>query len=216
MTVIYSMYSRRILFESDADLRGANLRCADLRDADLHDADLRDADLHGANLRGANLRGANLHGANLRVADLRGANLRGADLHDADLRDADLRDADLRVADLRGANLRGAEGVSLSCPEIGSFIGFKKCRGDFIATIRITESSLRSSATGRKCRASEVEVLDIDKNGVHANEAFSTFNHFFQYKVGETISVNDFNENRWNECAPGIHFFITRKEAEEY
>jgi hypothetical protein len=25
-----------------------------------------------------------------------------------------------------------------------------------------------------------------------------------------------FDENRWNECSHGIHFFITRKEAEDY
>lgn len=28
--------------------------------------------------------------------------------------------------------------------------------------------------------------------------------------------VADFDENRWNECAPGIHFFITRDEAVRY
>ena len=25
-----------------------------------------------------------------------------------------------------------------------------------------------------------------------------------------------FDTNRWNECAPGIHFFITRQEAVNY
>lgn len=35
-------------------------------------------------------------------------------------------------------------------------------------------------------------------------------------KSRETVSVADFDENRWNECAPGIHFFITREEAVRY
>ena len=26
----------------------------------------------------------------------------------------------------------------------------------------------------------------------------------------------DFDTNRWNECVPGIHHFLTRKEAENY
>lgn len=33
---------------------------------------------------------------------------------------------------------------------------------------------------------------------------------------GETIHVEDFDTNRWNECATGIHFFITRIEAVAY
>jgi hypothetical protein len=28
--------------------------------------------------------------------------------------------------------------------------------------------------------------------------------------------VENFNEDRWNECAAGIHFFITREEAIDY
>jgi hypothetical protein len=38
----------------------------------------------------------------------------------------------------------------------------------------------------------------------------------FAYKVGDMVSVDDFDTNRWNECAPGIHFFITRQEAVDY
>lgn len=28
--------------------------------------------------------------------------------------------------------------------------------------------------------------------------------------------MDDFDENRKNECSTGIHFFITRQEAEDY
>jgi hypothetical protein len=34
--------------------------------------------------------------------------------------------------------------------------------------------------------------------------------------VGKTVKPSDFNGNRWATCGEGIHFFITRKEAEEY
>lgn len=37
-----------------------------------------------------------------------------------------------------------------------------------------------------------------------------------EYKVGEMVIPDSFDENRWNECAPGIHHFITRIEAEQY
>ena len=66
-------------------------------------------------------------------ADLSGADLRGADLRGADLSGADLCEADLSRADLRGAKNINSVLWSIStsyyplqCPEIGSFVGYKK------------------------------------------------------------------------------------------
>ena len=186
-----------------ADLRGADLRGADLRDANLRDANLCDADLCDANLCGANLCGADLY---------------GADLCDANLRDANLRDADLRGADLRGANLRDAKGCYLSCPTEGSFIGWKKASGH-IVKLRIPEDARRSSATGHKCRCDKAYVMEIQNmDGTKATEDTVRADHDknFVYTVGATVEVPDFDDNRWSECAPGIHFFIDRRAAVEY
>ena len=169
---------------------------------------------------------ADLCGANLSDANLCDADLRGADLSDANLRDADLSDADLRGADLRGANLRGAKNIDsiswsiytafypLQCPESGSYIGYKKARG-LIVELEIPADALRSSATSRKCRASKAKVLSIsDIDGNPAGEQVeSDYDSSFVYVVGETVEVSDFDANRWNECAPGIHHYITRAEA---
>jgi hypothetical protein len=202
----------------DADLRDANLCGANLCDADLRDANLRDANLCGANLCDANLRSANLSGANLRDADLRCANLCGANLYGADLRGADLRGANLYGADLRGANLRDAKGCYLSCPTEGSFIGWKKASGH-IVKLRIPEDARRSSATGHKCRCDKAYVMEIQNmDGTKATEDTVRSDHDkdFVYTVGATVEVPDFDDNRWSECAPGIHFFIDRREAVEY
>ena len=192
----------------DAIRRGANLRDANLRDADLRDANLRDANLCDADLCDANLCGANLCGADLY----------GADLCDANLRDANLRDADLRGADLRGANLRDAKGCYLSCPTEGSFIGWKKASGH-IVKLRIPEDARRSSATGHKCRCDKAYVMEIQNmDGTKATEDTVRADHDknFVYTVGATVEVPDFDDNRWSECAPGIHFFIDRRAAVEY
>ena len=211
-----------------ADLRGSNLRCADLCGADLRGSNLRcanlcDADLRGSNLRCANLRGANLYGAdlcdaNLRDANLRDADLRGADLRGANLCDADLRGANLYGADLRGTNLRDAKGCYLSCPTEGSFIGWKKASGH-IVKLRIPEDARRSSATGHKCRCDKAYVMEIQNmDGTKATEDTVRADHDknFVYTVGATVEVPDFDDNRWSECAPGIHFFIDRRAAVEY
>ena len=169
---------------------------------------------------------------------LRGANLRGADLRDANLSGAELRYADLRYADLSDANLIGADlhrayDVQLSIaktsilPDEGDIIGWKKAWTDnempptpVIVKLLIPADAQRSNATGRKCRASKARVLDLqDKQGNSLpsdTTAYSGYDTDFTYKKGETIHVEDFDTNRWKECAPGIHFFITRIEAAEY
>ena len=38
----------------------------------------------------------------------------------------------------------------------------------------------------------------------------------FIYRIGETVEVKNFDCDRSHECAPGIHFFITRQEAVDY
>ena len=168
--------------------------------------------------RCANLRCANLSDADLRCADLRCANLCGADLCGADLSDADLRCANLSGANLSDADLCDAKGCYLSCPTEGSFIGWKKASGH-IVKLRIPEDARRSSATGHKCRCDKAYVMEIQNmDGTRATEDTVRSDHDqnFVYTVGATVEVPDFDDNRWSECAPGIHLFIDRRAAVEY
>ena len=220
----------------------ANLENADLRDADLSGINLSYAILKGANLKGANLRGANLYqtnlsGANLNYADLRGANLRQVYLIDANLNYADLRGANLSGANLIGtdlhytnlyqANLSGTKFadvknipfIPIGCPDTGSFIGYKKA-GKFIIKLEIPADAKRCSATGRKCRCNKAKVLSIqyidEDIPCDIKSVASNYDCNFIYRVGEIVEEPNFDENRWNECSKGIHFFINRQEAVEY
>ncbi|MDR1902413.1 MAG: DUF5758 domain-containing protein [Treponema sp.] len=142
-----------------------------------------------------------------------GADLQGADLQGAGLRGADLRGAHLQGADLRGADLRGADYGCLQCPSEGAFIAWKKCRDGILVKLLIPEEAKRSSATSRKCRADKAVVIDI----IGADEAVSQHDDNFIYRKGETVLPKEpFNEDRWVECGSGIHFFITKEEAEKY
>ncbi len=178
------------------NLCGANLYRADLREADLHEADMREADLYGADMRGANLH----------EADLRGANLYGADLHEADLYRADLRGA------------KNVPFIPYICPDVGAFIGWKKANSRIIC-LEIPEDAKRLSGTTRKCRCSKAKVLSIanlDGSESGLIEVGSDHDKKFIYRVGEMVQVEDFDDDRWNECSKGIHFFINRQEAVEY
>lgn len=225
----------------EARLIGACLIDADLREANFSDANLRRvslsrADLSGASLIRANLRQAKLWGAKLIKAELRGAELRGAELCHADLSDVNLRGANLSEANFHNTILPDPDIMNaicpLNCPETGAFIGWKKAdvmmhdEAGFpkiipvIIELKIPARAKRSSATGRKCRCNEALVLDIQNldgeslpRGIVAN---SKFYPTFTYEVGQKLHVEDFDDNRWNECSTGIHFFITRQEAVDY
>ena len=212
--------------KSGAYLGGADLRDANLGGADLGDANLRGADLRGADLRDANLRGADLSGAYLRGADLRGANLGGAYLSDAYLSGAYLSDVDLRGAYLRGAYLRGADlsdaknipYIPIACPTDGAFIGWKKVHGCLVK-LEVPEDARRCSATSSKCRCDKALVLEI--RNLESDETLDqiinkSYSPYVIYKVGEMVFPDSFDEDRWNECSHGIHFFIDKSEAINY
>ena len=207
-------------FESlrGADLSGANLRRADLRGADLRYADLRLANLHGADLSLANLSGANLSGANLRGTELGGANLLsanllGANLSGANLRRADLRGADLRYADLRCVDLGDDDVVKIVSTRTilvaGSLRVFKKLANEVICELEIPAEAKRvGGVTGRKCRAEFARVISGEGSSKHTSSFF--------YKAGEIVRPDKWDDNPLVECAAGIHFFITREEAEAH
>ena len=138
----------------------------------------------------------------------------------ANLRDANLRGATLSYANLRGANLRGAINIpfiALSCPSEGTFMGWKKVR-DYLIKLEIPEDAKRCSVTTNKCRCDRAKVLSITniKGGEEIQELCNNSYSACVYKVGEMVYPDSFDDNRWNECSNGIHFFINRQEAINY
>lgn len=114
--------------------------------------------------------------------------------------------------------------VSMACPDTGSFIGWKKGillphGGNCLIKLEIPEDARRSSSVGVKCRCDKAKVLDITSldGSEHYGCALSMFDSSFVYKVGEVVTpTNEFDPNRWNECAGGIHFFVDKDEAISY
>ena len=174
------------LYETEAE----NIRAAVVK-ANLSGADLSGADLSRANLYGANLSGANLYGAGLSRAN----------------------------------NAEAAIAQTVLCPD-GELIVWKKLQGSTVARLRIPHAARRSSAAGRKCRAEFAQVCELYDIGSatpksedsvgYSSWAMGERNEKFAYKAGEFVYPDSFDADRWNECAPGIHFFFTRAEAENY
>lgn len=157
------------------------------------------------------LEGADLRGVNLQDAYLAGVNLQGACLERANLQGVNLRGVNLQGAYLAGANLQGAKGLSQYriAPE-GAIRGFKKVSNG-IVILEIPRSARRCNAIGsRKCRAEVAIVIDAPDNAV------SRHDKELAYRVGETVKPDAYDPDVRVECSHGIHFFLTREEAEEY
>ena len=123
-------------------------------------------------------------------------------------------------ANLKGAYLKVAKDIPyipLNCPSEGSFIGWKKVCGNLIK-LEIPEDAKRLSSVSMKCRCDKARVLSV-WNMILEEEVSevvnSEYNHTL-YKVGEMVYPDSFDEDRWNECSHGIHFFINKQDAIDY
>jgi hypothetical protein len=165
-------------------------------------ANLAHAYLAGANLAGANLADANLADAYLAHANLAGANLAGANLAGANLADA---------------NLAGAKGTDLAIAQTrilpdGDLVVWKKCADGVLVKLRIPSYAKRSHAFGRKCRAEFADCIEV----IGAESGVSQHDEKTVYKAGERVVCDAWDADWTKECSGGIHFFITRAEAEAW
>lgn len=120
--------------------------------------------------------------------------------------------SDLRYADLSSAeNSEMAVAITRILPE-GDLIGWKKCRHGVIVKLRIPEAAKRCHAFGRKCRAEFADVLEIfgGDHGIPMHDGVT------KYNTGARIMPDAFDTDFTKECSNGVHFYITRLEAEAH
>ena len=185
---------------SRANLSGAYLSGTDLFRANLSGATLFRANLSGANLFGANLSRANLFDANLSGANLSGANLSGANLSWANLFGANLSDEQIKL-------------LNFQIPQTGPLLVWKKLKGGVVQICVPAEAKRTASIIGRKCRAEYVIMMDTcgvtDLASKHNGLAYPS-------TPGSVIRPDSYDPDPRVECSHGIHFFLTREEAEQY
>ena len=135
---------------------------------------------------------------------------------------------------------------SRRCPETGSFIGYKMVVRDkncskhvpnmawnmVLLKLEIPEDAKRLTAEsigGIKCRCDKAKVLqaydmcryfkthDLRKCRIRDQKIFySYYYRGFEYKVGEMVSVDRFDENEQHSCSSGIHFLMNMEDAIRY
>ena len=206
---------------SNAKLWNANFSHANLSNANLSYANLSYANLSKANLFKANLSFANLSYASLYKANLSFANLSLADLSEANLSNAKISGTNFYSLRLSGSKLENLDFSGFNiCPEEGQFYGYKKVKSDFILKLLISKNAKRLNPIGyRQCRASKVKVIEAyNPDGSKTDQKLfkSFYDPNFEYEVGKWAEVKNFNDDIREVYTPGIHFFLTKKEAINY
>ncbi len=214
----------------EASMKGAILRRSILWGSNFKVADLSLAVMTGSELCDCTFESADLTGADLAFTDLDNAVFKNAILKYARVEHAvrsywaDFTGADVTGVEFSGCELdeeffEGAIGFHphMRCPEEGSFIAWKKCRDDRIVKLLIPETAKRTGASTYCCRASEARVLEIwDRDGEPCAKAVSHADEDFIYRKGETVYPKKTFDDHLLEDGSGIHFFLTRTEAEQF
>lgn len=76
--------------------------------------------------------------------------------------------------------------------------------------IKDYDGALSKFVHASKCRCNKAKVIDIVGifTGMHYTHAVSTFDPYFGYELGKTVSCEDFGTySLMAVCAPGIHYF---------
>ena len=134
---------------------------------------------------------------------------------------------------------------SRRCPTTGSFIGYKMVVRDkhcsnhvpnmawniALLKLEIPEDARRLTTSGLiiECRCDKVKVLqaydmykyltthDLRKCRIRDQKIFySYYYRDFEYKVGEIVSTDTFDDNKHQLCSAGIYFRMNMEDAINY
>jgi len=204
------------------DLAGAEMRYLNLLHATFENCDLHETDFTGGRLdhvafyecdiRGMNLSKCMARGVSFRYHDMEGVNLSGANIYAAVLEDAVNQDKVITDDETKWYKMR--------CPEIGTaFIAWKCCTDLRVVQMLVPRDAKRCMATMETGRAERVKVLSI--KSIDETKSYdwaqSTVDPDFYYETGKwTEPANGFQEDRWKDSSPGIHFFLDRQQCVDY
>jgi Uncharacterized low-complexity proteins len=204
---------------TDRNYEYAEMKGKDFDQERFENVDFSHADLMGTNFHNCLFKNCDFSYANLKNVNFEGADLRGCDMHNADISGANMGHSMLEDANLKDiVSDDETKFFKMYCPEKGAFIGYKKCFNFRIVKLLIPADAQRTSATETSCRCDKAKVLEIEDmyTGEHYKEAVSYVDENFIYRVGQYVVADNFNPNRWVDSTGGIHYWLSRKEAEGY
>ena len=186
---------------TNCNLNGAVLDHCDADHVAYYDCDIRNMKVTNSKARACYYR----------YLDMENVDFSGTDIYASVLEDAHNQDT-IKYDD----NTRY---FKMSCPEEGPFVAWKCCTDLRVVQMLVPADAKRCMAAMETGRASKVKVLSIKSidETVKYDWAQSTVDPDFYYEVGKWIEpANGFQEDRWKDSSPGIHFFMDRQQCVDY
>ncbi len=216
---LYEAYFRNAAI-SHTHMDGTKMVRAVITDASLNVVLMGGADLSGASFGGSKLGHVNMRMANIQRANFTSAHIKEsccfehANLASASFTSASIsKDTSFESASLQGCRFDGEERNRLGRILDHPIKGYKRSGEGDIVTLEIPAGAIVFSINNGKCRTNIAKVVDT----VGKPELTSIFDREFKYRVGDEITPKNGFDLAYNvECASGIHFFLTREEAEAY
>ncbi len=209
--------------------KGCNFGGMDLKNVVFNTCDLRNADFSGCNLSGARFYNVNLEGAKFAGANLQGCEFRACKLTEVINPKGDdyipefVADNKYRVYVISryvncGNPVYTLWGIFNSIDTNGKELTvFKAVHIDTnknaIAKLLIPKDANRITVDNDKCRSDKAYVLGIYDAERTYDVARSIYDIKTQYKVGEMVYADSFDDDINESCSHGIHFFLTEEEA---
>ena len=197
-----------------ASFIGSVLRLCYFKNAKLRHACFNDSALYDCSLYKVDSTAANFYASMMHSCEFANVDFTKSDMTNTKIRtygfchDVCFDDVDFDGADLDMPLIKGQFGKILK----RKMIGWKTCADYVLVKLEIPAGAVVFSISGKKCRTNKAKVIEI----IGAKEGRSMRNCNFIYRKGRTYVIDDFNLKYNTTCSTGIHFFKTKKEAEEY
>jgi len=190
----------------------SNFRCSDFSNSNFMYSNFMYSNFMYSNFSNSNFSDSNFNNSSFMCSNFNNSNFSNSNFSDSDFSNSNFSDSNFSNSDFSNSNFNYR-----ICPQLGLFIGWKKCKNNLILKLEIQDSSIVSGGfINRKLRTNKVKVLEIQNvDGTTSNysTAVSGYDTGFKYTLGETVEVENFKKDDKIDCDTGIHFFMTREEA---
>ena len=206
-----TMVKRGLTIEKmrNKDFRNADFSKLDFRNASFDSASFYSASFDSASFDSASFDSASFYSASFDFASFVSARFDSASFYSARFYSASFDKAQVRALLRQYKNITS---LAQRPPRRGAFTAWKKCNSGVLVKLHIPADAKRSSATGKKCRASHAVVIQVKG----AEYGVSQHDNKTEYRIGQTVHCDKWENSRWIECGGGIHFFMSYREASAY
>lgn len=219
---------------SNKMLEGVNFSNSFLRNCNFQDTTIKDCMFYHAILDHVDFRTSEIFTSSFEKAYITGCDTNRSSIFNANFFEASVKWSDFFLSVFRNCNFANSlwrnsslfAADFIDCrlsPELtnllttapkGRFTGWKKLRNDYTAKLLIKGDVVGS--TTRKYRTNAARVIAIYNGDKKVDYGYSLYDSKFMYKVGAEITTDMFDQNPTTACGHGIHFFMTRIDAEQY